>query len=937
MSGTDLDDRDCIDGIESFGASLEEYKQLIQTKYSLCTVLESDPELDQGKTYKGKRYVLVAKRWQSDLVYIVGGDSNYSEFVKVCVGSIQRFSNHRILVYGYDYMPEFEYPNMLKRQINVDALGTKMDARSLGSSFAKELCCIDAIESVDSKAYVWVDADSFASPWIDRISQYIDQLGEFPLINSHFHDAIVTDREPNGEAHTKLAAYLDVTERTVYPWLHACLMIFGKDSLSFFQRVYDTVLKMSEFDRGEFFFVMSDELVLNVLLWKYKATQRMGVHDFDVFAESSMDKYLENKLELGYRECMPRVNDNITSHCKLPTTKKDIYILHGCKDLEQLKRMYGKFLTEPYVKPVFHTTELAGPVNLAREDAPTFSLTYREVFSNNDYEWGPCEFGNSKVVIDCGANLGMFSSLAFLKGAERVLSFEPERSNFNILERNVPGAELFNCAVGKELTRGELFIHTCEGGHSLQDNNINHTQTGTKQSVDITTLDHVIDTNELQSIDFLKIDTEGAELDIIAGVSNRNLLKIKRIVMEYHNMIYDMDVSLRDKLVERLKGSGFNVHVRMLDKNQHLQMIYAWRGEPIKVITHFIDGPFCEILGASDAKYRASFIDLNRDNIEYFSILEANNWARPARKFTTKWLITLDGLNGNNFKYRHNFNPDGQKVLIWLDSKSLGDTLAWIPYVEEYRVVHDCEVYVSTWWNDLLTNAYPELKFTLPGSSVGGLYASFCIGVFDGDENRHKHDWRTIPLQQVATDILGLEYTEQRPRVSEVVGTQGVSGDYVCMSEFSTAKAKFWNFHSGWNELNKNLVEAGYKVVSISKESTGLKKDYLVRLNNRSIADTITTLRGAKAFIGVGSGLAWLAWALGVPVVMISGFSEKFCEFRSNNVRITNEDVCHGCFNDPRHNFDRGDWYWCPRGNDFECTKTITPKMVLDGVMKVLK
>jgi len=125
--------------------------------------------------------------------------------------------------------------------------------------------------------------------------------------------------------------------------------------------------------------------------------------------------------------------------------------------------------------------------------------------------------------------------------------------------------------------------------------------------------------------------------------------------------------------------------------------------------------------------------------------------------------------------------------------------------------------------------------------------------------------------------------------------------------------------------------------MSVSKEKTKLKK--VRRCNNKSIDETINNIYHSKAFVGVGSGLSWLAWGLGVPVVLISGFSEEFCEFQpgADVSRLINKDVCHGCFNDIEWYFDRGDWNWCPREEGFECSKSIKVNQVLDGLRKVLK
>ena len=93
-------------------------------------------------------------------------------------------------------------------------------------------------------------------------------------------------------------------------------------------------------------------------------------------------------------------------------------------------------------------------------------------------------------------------------------------------------------------------------------------------------------------------------------------------------------------------------------------------------------------------------------------------------------------------------------------------------------------------------------------------------------------------------------------------------------------------------------------------------------------------------FIGLSSGLSWLAWGLGKQVVMISNFTNEEHEFMFNCTRIVNRSVCNGCWNNPMFKFDKGDWYWCPehKGTErqFECHKSITSDMVIEQIQHLL-
>ena len=46
-----------------------------------------------------------------------------------------------------------------------------------------------------------------------------------------------------------------------------------------------------------------------------------------------------------------------------------------------------------------------------------------------------------------------------------------------------------------------------------------------------------------------------------------------------------------------------------------------------------------------------------------------------------------------------------------MQSKSLGDTLSWSPYVEEFRKKHECKLFVTTFWNNLFNQSYKNLIF----------------------------------------------------------------------------------------------------------------------------------------------------------------------------------------------------------------------------------
>jgi autotransporter strand-loop-strand O-heptosyltransferase len=141
---------------------------------------------------------------------------------------------------------------------------------------------------------------------------------------------------------------------------------------------------------------------------------------------------------------------------------------------------------------------------------------------------------------------------------------------------------------------------------------------------------------------------------------------------------------------------------------------------------------------------------------------------------------------------------------------------------------------------------------------------------------------------------------------------------------------------------------AGYTPVVIEKDElfgvgpewNGLPKKAQKKIG-LDLKETINLIEHSEFFIGLSSGLSWLAHALGKPVAMISNFTEDWHEFdilTKDYKRIVNKSVCHGCWNRVgiEYEFDVNDWYWCPRhrgtSRQFECHTSITPEYVFNEI-----
>jgi len=408
------------------------------------------------------------------------------------------------------------------------------------------------------------------------------------------------------------------------------------------------------------------------------------------------------------------------------------------------------------------------------------------------------------------------------------------------------------------------------------------------------------------------------------AIEQSHKLSWKNITKKLLNQ-YTKRYSMRDTLIKQYDLTSITLNPSLKER-------------PIFNI-NFIQGAFFEIKGGSDKKYHVQFIDTKTGKIEYSNTIGRNCWVKASKSHHVNWMIIAD--NGET-KYKYEISLKGKRVYIALDSKSIGDTLAWFPYIDEFRKQYECQVICSTFHNNLFKENYSEIEFVNPGDIVNDLYAMYTIGWYynsDGiiDFNKNPFDFKNQPLQKTASDILGLNHTEVVPKIKLKPNIE--KEKLVTIAIHSTTQAKYWNNPTGWQEVVDYLKSEGYRVVLLSREGNGYMGNWhpngIEKLEEGPLEKVIEMIQKSKLFIGIGSGLSWLSWATGTMTCIISGFSADYTETITNTIRITApHGKCSNCFN--THRLDAGDWNWCPihkgTNRQFECTKSITAKTVIDSI-----
>ncbi len=350
--------------------------------------------------------------------------------------------------------------------------------------------------------------------------------------------------------------------------------------------------------------------------------------------------------------------------------------------------------------------------------------------------------------------------------------------------------------------------------------------------------------------------------------------------------------------------------------------------------------------------WRVRAVDQETDYVVDGGTVPGGNVVQTNKTYFIPWRVEV--YRGEEKVYEHAYDAKGKDVVIEICSSAMGDTLAFIPYAKVFKEKHGCrKLYVrcEKFMEELLAPDYPELEFIPRGTYPDGIYATYYVGNFfpSSDRNKQPYSWHITGLQGCAYSILGLESREIPPNLKPTKKEREIKEPYVCIAAQASAQCKYWNNPRGWMETIQFLKEAGYRVLCIDKDRFNGNGDVKNMIpwgsedftGNIPLQERVNLLSHADFYIGLGSGLSWLAWGTGVPVVLISGFSSPHAEFQTP-YRVINLNVCTSCFNDGQHDFDMHRFDSCPRHQDdpkerFQCTKAINPGQVIRTIQRLMK
>ena len=189
-------------------------------------------------------------------------------------------------------------------------------------------------------------------------------------------------------------------------------------------------------------------------------------------------------------------------------------------------------------------------------------MALTHVWLIEEYKSKNSEIKDNDIIIDVGGHIGLFSLYAsqFCKKG-LIYSFEPVPENYDLLMDNIKSNNLnhikpFNLAVSNSNSNVKLYLNDDEAGHSMF-------STSSKAiTVNSISLQQIFDDNNIETCNFLKLDCEGTEYEILENLPLSYFDKIQKIIIEYH--MVDSHPELLESLKKLLTKQNYSLKTKKL-------------------------------------------------------------------------------------------------------------------------------------------------------------------------------------------------------------------------------------------------------------------------------------------------------------------------------------------------------------------------------------
>ena len=226
---------------------------------------------------------------------------------------------------------------------------------------------------------------------------------------------------------------------------------------------------------------------------------------------------------------------------------------------------FAEYDVNDYAKKSYINSSKGGKWNIL--------AVFNEIIGHKVYHNDFVNVEENDVVIDIGFNYGLFSMVSLKNNPSKIIAFEPNPKLVSNYQKffNHEKIELYQKAVSHK-TGKTLFKEAHSSGMSTIMGDVNTNNIDNTYEVELVNFYQFLQENNINQIDYLKVDCEGAEYDIFDSIPNEYLTnQVKKIALEFHHKFEDKKVQ---KLYNKIVSCGFKTRVSY-ETNNTIGMLYA--------------------------------------------------------------------------------------------------------------------------------------------------------------------------------------------------------------------------------------------------------------------------------------------------------------------------------------------------------------------------
>ena len=300
-------------------------------------------------------------------------------------------------------------------------------------------------------------------------------------------------------------------------------------------------------------------------------TNSLNTEKVKVFVKNNYFNSIEYETTLEMApNCSYWVSTNWYSNSKNRTLEFRDYYTENLVGLIALEGLfdYRKEDTNLYLKNSF--------INSTKQEKETLLFIFAEIAGHKVYHNDFVNVEENDVVVDIGFNYGLFSMVSLKNNPSKIIAFEPNPKLVSNYQKffNHEKIELYQKAVSNKKDIVTFYENNHSAMSNLSNDLITHPHWGdvnTTYEVELINFYQFLQENNINRIDYLKVDCEGSEYDIFDSIPNEYLTnQVKKIALEFHHKFEDKKVQ---KLYNKILDCGFETKV--VHDGSSLGMIYA--------------------------------------------------------------------------------------------------------------------------------------------------------------------------------------------------------------------------------------------------------------------------------------------------------------------------------------------------------------------------